>query len=201
MTDNFEKYLKNSFEHYNEKPSSEVWDKVGHELFKRKLQHLFNNYEVKPSTSVWNKIMLVLWVKKFTTYSPYTFNVYYLSVAILVALLFGVFFNLQEPSHQPIINSKDNSIYNTRWKKTDVYNIQENSFVSEEKTINYNPQTAQKGEIIFKNENNVQSVSKIDDIHKLNPYYTSGLQINVVDNDLLQRPSKTTKENILIKIF
>jgi hypothetical protein len=87
MSDFFEKYWHEKFNDFSPDPSDNAWEKVNHELFAKQVKSLFSHYLIQPSQNVWRNILFSLWWKKFTAFSLYTFNIYYISSAIVAALV------------------------------------------------------------------------------------------------------------------
>ncbi|NMC98832.1 MAG: hypothetical protein GYA62_03820 [Bacteroidales bacterium] len=106
----FEKYWQEQFEHFESDPNEMVWDKMSQELFVRQSKSVFKNFIVQPGANVWRKIAIVLWWNRFTKFSPYTFNAYYLLVAILSTFTLGTIFELNHPRYDKKISS--NSVVN-----------------------------------------------------------------------------------------
>lgn len=92
--ESFEKYWQEQFEHFETEPDEMVWNKMSQELFVRQSKSMFKNFIVQPGAHVWRKIAIVLWWNRFTKFSPYTFNAYYLLVAILSTITLGAVFEL-----------------------------------------------------------------------------------------------------------
>lgn len=107
----FEKYWQEKFEHFESAPSEKVWDKMGQELFVRQSKLIFKDYLINPSARVWKKIAVVLWWNRFTRFSPYTFNVYYLLVAVFFTFTLGSFFELNNYNSNKLSNLNTGTDY------------------------------------------------------------------------------------------
>ncbi len=116
MTDFFEKYWHDKFHHYRVNPSHETWKNINQELFTHQVKSMFSHYIVKPSSNVWKKVFISLWWKRFTTFSPYTFNIYYIVSAAIASLIIVSQLNMPS-SEQP------SSISNVVSTQTNTLNI------------------------------------------------------------------------------
>lgn len=90
---NIEDLFKSNLNNLNVEPTSKVWEGVNSNLWYSNIQNAFYNYTVQPTSNAWRKIALRLWFKDFIIFSPTSFNVYYLSSALIICtvLLFSNF--------------------------------------------------------------------------------------------------------------
>lgn len=103
---NFENFFKESLNNLNIEPSSDVWKGVKSNLWYSNIQNLFFNYTIKPANNVWRLIAFKLWFKEFIVFSPKTFNIYYLSSAILAISL--MFYSLDNFTYNNLISKTFN---------------------------------------------------------------------------------------------
>lgn len=130
--DLFEKYWKEQFDHFETQPDSKVWDQMSQELFVKQIKSLFHNFFVNPSHKVWRKIWTVLWWKSFIKFSPYTFNIYYLTLAIFSTAILGTFINNNDKDKYRAHSSNPISYNNPR----SVSSYLDKPGVYKEKTVN-----------------------------------------------------------------
>jgi len=163
--DLFEKYWKEQFDDFETRPDSEVWNKMSQELFVRQTKSLFRNFFVNPSSRVWRKIWVALWWKSFIRFSPYTFNIYYLTLAVFSTVIFG---SLIDRNNNVIneLNPSNNSVSYNDPRAISSY-LDKPGIHKEENTNNIAPKQA----VTFNNltqNNNLKNPQPLADINNFN---------------------------------
>ncbi len=81
------------------KPSPQTWSRINNRLWWKGIVSTLTNSPVKPSSSVWTSIALSLWFKNFVRFSPGSFNIHYLGLAL--TFVFGTYSLTTNDQYQP----------------------------------------------------------------------------------------------------
>lgn len=95
---NIEELFKSKFNGHKVEPSPFMWNKIDSRLNKLSFNYyvnsLFNNVKISPASKNWTIISAKLFLLNFLKFSPFRFNVYYLSsITALLVLLYTFNFN------------------------------------------------------------------------------------------------------------
>lgn len=191
MKEEFEKYWKEKFDHFEVKPSSNLWNRVNYSLFEKQTKLLFKNYFTNPSKNVWKKIHFILWWKEFSKFSSTTFNIYYLLFSILTAtgiIFYSYNYKTHKSLHHAINhNSEEQKINNTRSLASILDEVEYHNLPTTNQTIISNKNTFKA--VKHNNTPNTQSVFYFEkeNISYIPPITSSELTNNINSNDLTNR--------------
>ena len=179
-----EDIFKDNLKDFNLDPTEKVWKGIKSNLWYSDIQNVFRNFSIQPANSVWRTIAFRLWFKKFITYSPATFNVYYVLSIAFIGISSYYFYNQAivpeySPENTHVIqnsySSQNNNLNSGR--NINTANAQGNqNFVSEEsgtddfvvainnakdiKNINADNVKVKKDNLVQEEKNKISDVSR-----------------------------------------
>ena len=179
---NLEDIFKDNLHDFHVSPTDKVWKGIKSNLWYSDIQNVFRNFSFQPTNSVWRAIAFRLWLKQFLTYSPATFNVYYLFSVVLIGFSSFYFYNqsydfnqktiFDETLKQGDVVSEINTYSSRRYNDFKADNSmssendnQENDVKTTQDIINNKPQNVVK-KIDFNNEISDQNSNEALVIHK-----------------------------------
>lgn len=193
----FEEYWKEQFDNFESQPDTKVWNNISHELFVRRTKYLFRNFLVNPSGRVWRKITVALWWKSFLRFSPYTFNVYYLTIAVISTAILGLFINRSNNLIYKQNNSNNTGFYNTPrdissyLNKSNVYSKNNANEISHKQTTTFNKVTQNN------NLNNSKHLENLNNFIKKKPKETDSVMYLTSLYSTLNNPNINEKFEML----
>ncbi len=116
---NIEDIFKDNLKDFNVDPTDKVWKGIKSNLWYSDIQNVFRNFSIQPASSVWRTIAFRLWFRKFITYSPATFNVYYLFSVLLV----GFSFYFVQNQSSPFVSAENTGVSQVDETSVDLNNL------------------------------------------------------------------------------
>ena len=130
---NIEEVFNKSFNTFEYKPDSSVWDNIENNLNESFVENTYKDkfvdYKYIPNAKTWDKIAAVLWLDSFLKFSYKTFNVYYLSGILAVLVSIGAYLLENIDNEYLHKNISNNSINNIKTRNVKLLDSKPDSYI------------------------------------------------------------------------